>query len=244
MVMKVLVNGASLSAGPWTWPYRLKELLNCDMTNLAIPAVGNTYVHESTVSELAKNKYDLVLVMWSEGVNRTEWRVDNVEQFDDQQWTSKNMAEIKLGHGNNDYDAIQKDWILSAGYLIGRYQKKIPVEQQSTINQLFADYYSVVKNSQAVSHDLIRMISTQEVLKANNMPYLFLFGSKLKQVKRFEHLYAMINWENFYTEDNLADIAIRHPEWQTTENKYPTESGQQYYAEILAKYIKDRQLGF
>ena len=238
--MKVLVNGASLSAGPWTWPYRLKEMLNCDMTNLAIPAVGNTYVQESTVSELAKNKYDLVLIMWSEGVNRTEWRVDNVEQFDDQQWTSKNMAEIKLGHGNNDYDAIQKDWILSAGYLIDRYQKKIPDEQQSTINQLFADYYSVVKNSQAVSHELIRMISLQGILKSMNIPYVFMFSSPISHHVKHLELYRLINWAEFYSDVHIKPLC-RDNGWLTTDAvPYPNDTGNREFARLLLEYLKKK----
>lgn len=59
--MKLLVNGASFSLGPNSWP----ELLNMDLTNLSRANAGNTYIVETTMEELAKNDYDLVIIMWS-----------------------------------------------------------------------------------------------------------------------------------------------------------------------------------
>lgn len=238
--MKVLVNGASLSAGPWTWPYRLKEMLNCDMTNLAIPAVGNTYVHESTIDELSKNKYDLVLIMWSEGVNRAEWRVNDIAKFADQQWTSKNMAEIKLGSDNNDYAAIQKDWILSAGYLIDHYQKKIPVTEQSEINQLFDDYYSVVKNPQAVFRELIQMISLQGVLKSLTIPYVFMFSKPIAHHVKYAELYNMIDWAEFYSDVHIKPLCGNNGWLTDDDTPYPNDQGNREFARLLIEHLKKK----
>ena len=57
--MNLLVNGASFSYGNNSWP----ELLGA--TNLSCMNVGNTYIADSTINELAKKAYDLVIIMWS-----------------------------------------------------------------------------------------------------------------------------------------------------------------------------------
>jgi lysophospholipase L1-like esterase len=57
--MTILVTGASFSYGPGSWP----ELLNA--TNLSCMDVGNRYIAETTIAELNKNTYNLVIVMWS-----------------------------------------------------------------------------------------------------------------------------------------------------------------------------------
>lgn len=59
--MKILVSGASFSYGPKSWP----ELLRADVTNLSRMSAGNTYIVDTTVDELSKNLYNLVIIMWS-----------------------------------------------------------------------------------------------------------------------------------------------------------------------------------
>jgi hypothetical protein len=238
--MKILIVGTCSSRGPGSWPYFLETSLGCEVVNLSLSSVGGSYIHETVVNEIALRRdwYDLVLVVWVESFHESI-KVDNIDYFEGSINTSKYQSEQndwpeKIVEPFDDQSLVAKNWVLGIGARRGMRDKTI---------ELFAPYNKFVKYPQILESDLIRMISTQEVLKANNMPYLFLFGRKLKQVKRFEHLYAMIDWKNFYTEDNLADIATRHPEWQTTETKYPTEPGQKYYADQLAQYIIDRQLG-
>ena len=79
--MRVLVNGASISAQPRGWQHHLQKSLACELTNLSIPGTGYDYVHDTTVVELAKQPYDLVLIMWPAIPTRTDWRVDNIAQF-------------------------------------------------------------------------------------------------------------------------------------------------------------------
>jgi len=238
--MKILIVGTCSSRGPGSWPYFLETSLGCEVVNLSLSSVGGSYIHETVVNEIALRRdwYDLVLVVWVESFHESI-KVDNIDYFEGSINTSKYQSEQndwpeKIVEPFNDQSLVAKNWVLGIGARRGMRDKTV---------ELFAPYNKFVKYPQILESDLIRMISTQEVLKANNMPYLFLFGRKLKRVKRFEHLYAMIDWKNFYTEDNLADIATRHPEWQTTETKYPTEPGQKYYADQLAQYIIDRQLG-
>lgn len=237
--MKILVNGASLSAGPWTWPYRVKEMLNCEMTNIALPAMGNTYIHESTVAELAKNKYDLVLIMWCDSIVRIDWKIDNVDKLEDKNWASQSLAGIK-GPYHNDYEAVQKDWISSTGFLVEQYQKRLPREDQTDLNQLFYDYYSVVKKPQLVFHDLIKMISLQGVLKSMNIPYVFMRSGPGVQHVDYTELYASLDNKHFYNEVYIKPLCYING-WMTDEEvPHPTEQGNVEFANHLVTYLKKK----
>ena len=62
--MKILVNGGSISRGPGSWPYCIESELNAKLVNLSQSGSGNTYIHETTIAELAQRNYDLVLIQW------------------------------------------------------------------------------------------------------------------------------------------------------------------------------------
>ena len=53
--MNILVNGGSLSRGPTSWPYVIQKHFNSNLVNLAQAGNGNTYTHETTISELYAN---------------------------------------------------------------------------------------------------------------------------------------------------------------------------------------------
>lgn len=237
--MKILLVGTCSSRGPGSWPYHLQSILGCDLVNLSISGVSGSYIYETLINELAQRRdwYDLVLVVWGES-HHAAIKVDNIDYFAGSPNTSKYQREQndwpeKIVEPFNDQSLVPPNWVLGIGNRRG---------VQDRTAELFNSYHRFVKYPQLLESDLIRWIGTQAVLKSLNMPYLFLFGSRLKTVKRFEHLYDMIDWSNFYTKHNLADIAAEHPEWQTTENKYPTEPGQRYYAELLAQELKARKL--
>lgn len=119
--MKILVNGCSFSRGPISWPYYLQELLNCELVNLAQSGAGNSYIHESTVSELVHREYDLVIIMWS-GLSRLDFKVEQVAQFSKTPFTSDYQHRQNDWPGKviipvNDQDYVEKDWVFGCGIL-------------------------------------------------------------------------------------------------------------------------------
>jgi predicted DNA-binding transcriptional regulator len=97
--MKLLVNGASFSYGPGSWP----ELLGNNLTNLSQWNAGNTYILETTIEEVAAQEYDWVIVMWSPfdrmdvRVSDTEWEFDvNSDLTQWQHYVSNLMKIISL----------------------------------------------------------------------------------------------------------------------------------------------------
>ena len=67
--MRILVNGTCASRGEGSWPYFLDQFIDCSVINLSVSGLGNAYIHETTVNELAKRSYDIVLVMWGNSLH-------------------------------------------------------------------------------------------------------------------------------------------------------------------------------
>ena len=89
--MRILVNGCSFSRGPISWSYYLTNLTDItgkNLVNLACAGAGNTYIHETTTRILDKEKFDLVLIMWSE-ISRIDFQVESIDFFEKSTYTSK-----------------------------------------------------------------------------------------------------------------------------------------------------------
>ena len=91
----VLVNGCSFSRGPISWPYCLQKKLNFNLVNLALPAAGNKYIHDSTITELNRRPYDRVFIMWT-GLQRNDVQVADIKQFDQCITRAKQVLEKRL----------------------------------------------------------------------------------------------------------------------------------------------------
>lgn len=237
--MKILIVGICSTRGPDSWPYFLAEMLGVEIVNLSIAGGGNAFAYETVINELAHRRhwYDLVIVVWAES-HHTSIKVDNINYFQNTINTSKYQSEQndwpeKIVEPFNDQDLVPKNWVLGIGSQRG---------MRDSTDELFVPYHKFVKYPQLLESDLIKIISTQEVLRANNKPYLFLFAGPHKQFKRFKHLYDLIDYTNIYKEDDLISIASRNPDWQHPEFPWPTAPGQKYYAELIANYLIDKKL--
>jgi hypothetical protein len=235
--MRVLVNGASISAQPQGWQHHLQKSLACELTNLSIPGTGYDYVHDATIAELAKQPYDLVLIMWPAIAIRTDWRVDDIAQFGSDGYTSAYYAK--------DNPAIDPDWIMGGGHVLDE-SLDVPVERRSRISRLFADYYSVVKPPQLIRQSLLRIITLQSVLKSLNIPYAFMMPAPTRPFPRFMHLHEMIDPAGFFDQEHLMPYCVRHnlidprDPLNPTDVDYPSEAGHRAFAELLLQHLRDR----
>ena len=233
--MRILVNGDSISAKKHGWPYQLQKLLNCELTNLSVPSCGYDYVHDTTIAELSKQPYDIVLIMWPAITVRTDWKVDDAIQFGSDAWTSTYHAQ-----GN---DRIESDWIFGGSHILDESQD-IPVEQRSRISRLFADYYSVVKPPQLMQSSLLKIITLQSVLRATNTPYVFMMPSPTRPLPRFLHLYNMIVPDGFYDQEYLMSYCVKNNLMDSRDATnpgdvdYPSEAGHQAFAELLLQHLR------
>lgn len=225
--MKLLVNGASISRGPDSWPYHLQTLLDCELVNLAQAGCGNTYIHETTVGEIARRHYDLVLIMWAE-CGRMDFRVDDISKFADSKNTSlyqsqQNDWPSKIVEPVNDQDYVEKNWIFSLGAMRGQYD---------SVSRVFLPCHAVTGYKQVLESEYIRMISLQSILQAQGIPYLFMHWRPIKTFKRFQHLNALVDWSKVYQDDCLESISKRH-EWLAQDGIHPDLRAHHHYAKLL-----------
>lgn len=94
---QVLVNGCSFTARSKikNWPEYLPN--EWEVTNIAQHAAGNSWICDATIVETIKNKYDLVLIMWS-GLTRIDVPVNKLAWDQFWQFKSKNAIDIYYGH--------------------------------------------------------------------------------------------------------------------------------------------------
>lgn len=235
--MNVLVNGTSISRGDQSWPYCLQQSIgSANIVNLAQAGAGNTYIHESTVAEVAQRPYDLVLIQWTY-VDRVDVRVKDIQQFSDTEYTSlyqskQNDWPGKIIHPINDQDYVQKDWIFGCGYINER--------KDNSLGRIFKEYYASTSFSEHMSASLIKIISLQNTLKALGIPYLFIEYRPMTQFDRFEELYKLIDWDNFSKTNYLFDIA--KAQGKLDDTLHPFIECHKTYAEQLYQELINRKL--
>jgi hypothetical protein len=204
MIKNVLVNGCSFSRGPESWPYYLQKNLNCNLVNLSQAGAGNLYIHNSTISELSRRSYDLVIIMWS-GLERVDMQVEDISLFDQTVCTSYSQSKLndwpeKNVYPINDQDYVEKNWVFSCnGH--DAYLKSIK----------FADTnYRYVGRDQAIQQSLMHMISLQSILKQMKIPYLFTFYNDYITEIKNNFLFQQLDSDNMYTDQNINVMAKRN----------------------------------
>jgi len=228
--MRLLVNGASNNVGPKAWPYQLQKILDCEITNLSIPGCGNDYIHESTINELGKQKYDLAIIMWPSIPLRSDWKVDNIHQFGSDAWTS-------VYHKDSCPDA-EDDWIMGGSHIVDE-SMAVPTENRSSLSRLFADYYSVVKAPQLMRSSLIKMVGVYGVLKSLNIPFVFTYTAPMNSIQRFKHIEELMDKECFYDGEYMTPMCVRKGYYDPTDPmKHATEPGHIEFAGMMHEFLK------
>lgn len=234
--MKTLVNGCSFSRGPGSWPYHLDSIDQTQLVNLAQAGAGNSYIHESTVSEIASRRYDLVLIMWS-GISRIDFKVGS-SNFVDSKYTSlyqhtRNDWVEKIVEPINDQDYVEKDWVFGCGH--------INREQAILESNLFTGVYKHLDYKDFVYHFLLKVISLQNTLLEMNIPYVFTFYDAYeKDLQIFPKLCKLIQWQNILLEPNIYSIT-KNNKWFDEDGAHPGIQSHKLFAECLDKFIKSER---
>jgi hypothetical protein len=220
----MLINGCSFSRGPGSWPYHL----DYKITNLAQAGAGNTYIHETTVSELATRSYDAVTIMWT-APQRQDLRVSDIDLFANSRYTSSYQREQndwpeKIVHQENDQNYVDPNWIFGCGH--------INQEPALTKTRAFESIYRFQSDSEFEQGFLIKMISLQNTLKQMNIPYLFTFYHPyFDRLKEYD-LFKLLDPDSIYNDTNITDI-MRDNNWYDTDGAHPGTQAHQAWAEIL-----------
>lgn len=231
-INNLLVNGCSFSRGPGSWPYYLKYK---NIVNLAQAGAGNTYIHETTVSELAQRSYDFVVIMWT-GIYRVDLKVTNIQDFSESKYTSQyqhqqNDWAEKIVYPINDQDFVEKNWVFGCGH----------VNKESAISRskIFDGIYRYVGNSEFTHSLLIKMISLQNTLKQWNVPYLFTFYEDYNaELKTLPNLYNMLDQDHIYNEQNIYTMTKTN-NWFDQDGSHPGVPAHQTWAQLLQTKIEE-----
>lgn len=107
------------------WPYLFCKDIGFDIVNLAIGGMSNNEIFLRTTEAVANDRYDLVVVMWSEVDRRWEYCSDkNIDDFtmlnnsiakgyQSESDYAKEYAKMHYLHFNNRYIKI-KHWLLNS----------------------------------------------------------------------------------------------------------------------------------
>ncbi len=174
--MKLLVSGCSFTSDPDGWQSHLESIYS-SITNLAHPAVGNTYIANTLQDKCQAETYDMVLVMWS-GYSRidipSQWRNrrhNNYEWFVPQQHSHSSV-----------------DWMLSGGHNAGWR-----ASQDHDVRELFQRLYLEMDFEHLAYLTLKNILNTQYFLKSVDIPYRFMsfinFWDDVRPTQKFSSFY-------------------------------------------------------
>lgn len=224
MNKRMLINGCSFSRGPGSWPYHL----GYKIVNLAQSGAGNTYIHEATMSELAKRSYDAVTIMWT-GRHRVDLRVTDIDLFVDTTYTSayqrrQNDWLEKIVYPENDQDYVDPNWIFGCGH--------INQDLALTKSRAFESIYQYQSDSEFDQGLLVKMISLQNTLKQMSIPYLFTFYHPyFNQLKNYD-LFGLLDLDSIYNDTNILNI-MRTNSWYDPDGMHPGLQAHQSWAQII-----------
>ena len=234
--MNILVNGPSVSRGPGSWPYLLQEHYNADLVNLSQAGAGNTYIHETTIAELAQRSYDLVAIMWGDQ-QRLDIKVKNIDYFHDTIYTSKfqkatNDWPEKIVEPVNDQDYVQDNWVFGCGYI----NTKDPC-----LVELFDSYYQHTDTDSRYFSSIIKMISLQGVLKNLGVKYVFCGTRTLPLLKRYEHLYNLLDWNCIINDLTPHHVAYLKNSWEE-DQLHPGSVAHREFADHMIAHLRQHIL--
>jgi hypothetical protein len=220
--MKILVNGASPAVSFQTWPDYLKKKTGHEVVNLAQDGAGSTYIHDSTILELSRRNYDLVVIQWVD-FERIEYRVN------------QKMAENKRGlwalKTNPHHHYVQNDWVF----------RPTTFKHDSTNEEikLFENLHTKFSSSEILlTKHLTAVVSLQGFLKSMDVPYVFCFYRNPVGFHRCQSLYSLIDDTHVY-EDSLYQYAKQHKQFY---ERHPTHEAQEAYTNRLIAHLTDKNL--
>jgi len=232
--MRILVNGCIFSRGPISWPYYLKGLTDKTgqgVINLAQAGAGNTYIHDTTMRILEKEKFDMALIMWT-GIHRIDKQVEDITLFESPgtscyQKTQNDWPE-KITEPVNDQDLIEDNWIFSGGALNGTPE----------IVSAFKNDYKFIGDKEFVDHFIVKIVSLQNTLKQLGLPFAFSFYQPyIDKIKKS----TLIDWDNCIINNNITNIAKRLNSYDE-DGLHPGLEANQQWANCVVEHLTQKNI--
>lgn len=232
--MKILVNGGSISRGPGSWPYCIQNSLGADLVNLSQAGSGNTYIHETTISEIAQRNYDLAIIQWTPFI-RFDFKVRDITKFKGTIFNSEHQRKQndwpeKIVEPFNDQDYVERDWIFGCGVAVN-------YDKDPVLNDAFGGFYRHSGPSEHMYHATMKLISLQSFLQVKKIPYLFVFGRQFKILERYSHLRKLVDWDQCYTDHTILDL-VEQRNSRDPDGLHPSAEVYQEFADLILPRVK------
>lgn len=229
---RVLINGCSFSRGSGSWPYWLQSKTGCNIVNLSQCGAGNKYIHQSTITELARREYDLVLIMWG-GLSWVDCQVEDIEKFKNIEYTSLNQSKLndwpeKQIIPINDQDYVEKNWIFAVTNNDDELKKL----------NFCATQFEYMGKKEHLTQSLIHMIGLQNTLKQLQLHYVFSFYKDYQPALKQHELYKFLDLENVCNTVNLASLAHEKDMYDNTD--HPTVEAYNLWSDVMLTHLKTK----
>lgn len=234
--MKLLINGSSVARGPNTWPYLLQQRLKSNLVNLSQAGAGNHYICDTTIDELSKRSYDLVIVMWAD-FRRIDIKVKNIEYFDDTIYTSKFQKTMndwpeKIVYPINDQDYVDNNWLFGCGYLNN---------EKGKLAEFFDPIYTHTDIENQYYMAYMKIVALQSFLKSINQPYAFCGVRQFSKIGRFESIYNLLDFDRIINDLTPHDFANKFDSWDQ-DGLHPGILAHQLFTDHLEQFLQTKEL--
>jgi hypothetical protein len=191
----LIASGCSFTHQPWSWAYKLKEINEYNLLNVAMPCQGNNIIAQKVLYNVSqqlkiKRKEDILVgVMWS-GVDREDFFMYDVNRLENIDGWEENPTNIIEG---------QKNWVIMNS------------NWDNPIARLWYENFHTYVG--AMIDTLKNVLLTQLFLEKNNIKYFMttymnIFDTIKEDIlfnPEVEYIYKMINFDNFLPVDGCYE---------------------------------------
>ena len=232
------------------WPTMLANKLSklghdVVLRNDGHPGAGNNYIGDKIILESfnPNEKPDLVVIMWS-GLTRKDICIDHTDKI--------LMDALDGYHDYVRWAGLDTSYILSGGI-------KGSWEWNPMTKELFAPLYKVSNERSMAQDTLLKILSTQNWLKQNNVPYIMssyvnywtdadIVGQIDFGIKKFEDLSYLVNQIDFsqwafvnQNKDCIYELGSTTPNGLEEDGFHPELAVHEMWAEILMNKLREQK---
>lgn len=224
---KILFDGCSFTADNgfllenqprFHWPYLVSNHYQTEFKNLAIGGSSNTAIFNRTVEHTASNRYDLVVVQWSDIGRYVAYHASNniddftiigswgVKGFRCNNSETQQYAKLHQTYFDNHYVTL-REWLCQTIALAGLFDSK---NQPYVFVKGFENYVNEFDNIKYTGAGFVNLSSgLQPLLDFDNRPDDYIH-KKVTEIQNLLSKSKKLNWVNFDSPgfyDSAVDLA-------------------------------------
>lgn len=240
--MRLVTGGCSFTAGDYTWPNHLANIIKFDLYNVGVGSASNPLITRRVIHQLQQfDNFDdvLVIVMWS-GSNRKSFYFDDKEFY---KYKVGDIINIDSSHADTVNPVIWPDedkngyWCLATGGMRSKYITNWYKNYQNTVHSLIESYEAI--------------LTLQWYLKLNNIKYVFAGYKDDWKAEDYKHVQTdnlrdMIDF-TYFIEDSQYEWLVKNSNlpWRNLHknDNHPSRlQHRQYVREVMLPFLQQKVL--